>query len=108
MRPTASPSYQSPVASLQAGSQIVAAQIAQLRIDGDLADFVALALVDREGQEEALPVGRQFGAGIGDLDVGVAVLQIEPAQQFLVVGQPLRIVLVGRRRGIATSEIRGC
>ena len=81
---------------LQAGPQVVAAQVAKLGVDGDLADLVALALVDRERQEEALAVGRQFGTGIGDLDVGIAVLQIEPAQQFLVVGQTFRVVLVGR------------
>ena len=93
---------------LQAGPQILVAQITQLGIDRDLADFVTGALIDRERQEKPLPVGRKFGAGIGNLDVCVAVLQVEPAQQFLVVSQPLRIVLVRRRQEAPPAGLRGC
>ena len=78
-------------------AQRFAVQSAQLRIEGDLGDPVALALMQREGQEERGPIGRQFRHGLADLDVGVAVLQVEPAQQFLVEVDAGRIVFVRRR-----------
>ena len=81
---------------LQIVPQSVAVQVAQLRVDGDLADPVAITLADREGEEETGAIGRQLGFRVLHLEIDVAVLQIEPAQQLLVEIQPLRIIFVGR------------
>ena len=83
---------------LEIAAQVVAVQVAQLRVDRDLADPVAIAFADIEGEEEARPVRRQFGLRRQHLEVDVAVLQVEAPQQFLVEVQPLRIVLVGARQ----------
>ena len=80
---------------LQRGLEVLWREIAQLGVDRDFADAVARTLIHRKRQEEALPIGGQLRACIRDLDVGVAVFQVEAAQQFPIVRQALRLILVG-------------
>ena len=64
----------------------------------DLAELVALALVDREGDEEALAVGRQLGDGRHDAEIGVTLREVELAQQLAIEIEAIGIVAVVRRQ----------
>ena len=57
-----------------------------------VAELVAVALLDGEGDEEALAVGREFGHRREDAEVGIAFRQIEAAQQLAVEREAVRIV----------------
>ena len=64
----------------------------------DLAELVALALVDRESDEEAVAVGRQLGHRRDHAEVGITLGQVEFAQQLAVEVEPIRIeAIVGRQ-----------
>ncbi len=80
---------------LQVLAQRFAVHATQLRVESDLCRPVALALVQGERQEESGAIGRQLGADVGNAEVGVAVLQVEAAQQLLVEVDAGRIVFVG-------------
>jgi outer membrane protein insertion porin family len=57
----------------------VGVQLLQLRVDGDLAEAVALALIDGEGDGEAILDRGQFGDRRGDAEVVVALVAVELA-----------------------------
>src|SRR5207249_8003676 len=64
----------------------------------DLAELVALAFADREGDEEAVAVGRELGNGRDHAEVCVSFRQVELAQQLAVEVQAIRIkAVVGRQ-----------
>ena len=65
---------------------------ADVRLHIDRCDTVLLALLDREGDEEAAPVRIVFADSRHDPDVDEAVLQVEPAQQFAIRLDTVRIV----------------
>ena len=83
-----------PVAGLygQQRQHRFARQVLQLDVDIDLAELVALAFLDREGDDEAVAVGGQLGDRRDDAEIGIALGQVELAQQLAVVGQPVGIV----------------
>ena len=74
--------------------QVVAVQLRQLAVDPDLADLVPVALTDGERDEKGAAVRRQLGHGVVHLEVGKAILQVEPPQQLLVEVDALGVVLV--------------
>ncbi len=79
-------------------------EVAQARHDVDLAEAVALALIDREGDEEPLAVGGQFGDDRHHAKIGVAVREIEPPQEITVERQPIGIVsVVGREDAVPAA-----
>jgi hypothetical protein len=61
-----------------------AVEIAQLALDLDVAEFVALAFLDHIGDDEVALVGRQFGHGGNHAEIGIALGQVELAQLLLV------------------------
>ena len=63
----------------------------------DLAEMVARAFLDGEGDEEARAIGRQLGDRRDDAEIGIALRQIEFAQQLAVIRQAIRIVGVVAR-----------
>ena len=75
--------------------------------DLDLAELVALALADREGDEEALAVGRQLGHRRDDAEVGVALREVELAQQLAVEIEAVGIVAVVRRQEAVPGALAG-
>ena len=74
-----------------------AREILEPDIDVDLAEPVALTLVDREGDHETVAVGGQLGDRRDDAEIGVALGQIEFAEELAVIGEPVGIVGVGGR-----------
>src|SRR5690606_29481551 len=66
------------------------------RLDVDAAEPVLLALLHREGDEEPLSVAIEVGDRGDHAGIGIAALQIELPQQFLVEVQAVGIVYVGR------------
>ena len=64
-------------------------------IDEDLAEPVALALVEGEGDEEVVPLAIEIGDRGYDLEVGVAAIEVVAAQLLLVRRHAVRIVVVG-------------
>ena len=67
---------------------------ADVRHDIDRAEAILIALVDREGDDEALVAGIEFGDRRDDAHIGIAVLEIELAQQVAVGLDAIRIVEV--------------
>ena len=81
--------------------QLAGLEVAQLHVDRRLAELVAVALVDGEGDEEAFAVGGQLRHGRGDAEIGEALLQVVAAQQFAVIGDAIRVVIVvGRQESV--------
>ena len=95
-----------PVARLhrQRRGQPVTVKIAQLTVNLDLAELVALAFFDHVGDDEVLLVRGQFGHGGNHPEIGVALGQVELAQLLLVKRHPVRIV--GRARAEEAVEPR--
>ena len=60
----------------------------------DLAEPVAPAFLDGEGNDECLLIRRQLGDGGGNAKIGITLRQIEPAQQLAIEGQAVGIVAV--------------
>ena len=83
-----------PVA-LVLGQQLVerlGLDVADVGFDLEVAELVALALLDDVGDDEILAVGRQLGDRRDDAEVGIALRQVELPQLLLVVCQPVGIV----------------
>ena len=84
------------------GAQHRRVDVAQVRQHVDLAELVLLALVEREGDDETgARAGEQFAAAARavdihrcrhDAEIGIAILEIEAAQQLLVGIDPVGIV----------------
>ncbi len=74
--------------------QIIDLHILDLVGDIDLAEAVALALLDRESDEKAVARRGELGDGRDDAEVGIAFGQVELAQQLAVIGEPVGIVVV--------------
>ena len=84
--------------------QLLGAEILERRVDLDLAELVLRALLDREGDEELLAVGRQLGDGRDHLEVGVAARVVEAAQQLLVEREAVRVVgVVGAEEPVPSA-----
>ena len=64
----------------------------------DLAELVARAFAYRDCDEEAFTIGRQLGHRRYHAEVGIALRQVELAQQFAVEIEAVRIVAVVRRQ----------
>ena len=79
---------------LQQRHQLGARQVAQLGIDADLVDAIALALAHHEGEEEGAAIRRELGAHALHLEIGIAVLEVEAPQQLPVELHALGIVIV--------------
>ena len=62
------------------------------RADRHLAEVEALALGDREGEEEAAALARELGGGREHLEVDVAALEVELAQELAVDLEPVGVV----------------
>src|SRR3546814_7131710 len=71
-----------PVAGLhrQHRLQRLGLEVAQAALDVDVAELVALALLDDIGDDEVLLVAGQLGNRRDDAEIGIAVLQIEETQ----------------------------
>lgn len=71
--------------------QGVAVDLGNGAVDADVAERIARALVHREG--DGVLVGRrvEVGGGRDDLEIGIAVVEVEAAQKFLV---GLKLLLV--------------
>ncbi len=76
-------------------------------LDIDGAERIARALLDDEGQEEALLVLVCVGAGRSDAHVGIAVLQVEAAQKLAVEIQAVGVVDGGRPQEIEDVRLGG-
>ena len=98
-----------PIAGLhgQQRQHRLARQIFQPDTDVHLAEPVALALLDREGDHKAIAVRGQFGHRRDDPEIGVALGQIEFAQQLTVVGEPIRVVGIGGRQKAVPPALLG-
>src|SRR5580704_14927802 len=70
----------------------------EARGDLDLAELVSFALVDGEGDEKSLPVGRQLGDRRHDAEIGVALREVELAQQLAIEVEAVGVVAVVRRQ----------
>ncbi len=75
-------------------------------VDADLTERILRPLIDGEGNEEALTVAGEFGGRRDHLEIGIAVLEIEPPQQFAIVSQPIRIVVVGGGKELPPGQFR--
>ena len=95
------------LAHRQVALQGIGIEPLEARRDLDLAELVALALVDREGDEEAVAVGRQLGHRRDDAEVGVAFGQVELAQQLAVEIQAVGIEAVVRRQEAPPGALGG-
>ena len=89
-----------PVALLdrQRGRQLLVVEVADVAVDGDVAELVALTLFDHVGDDEVALVGRQFGDRAGHAEIGIALRQIELAQLLLIVVQAILVVRRVRRQ----------
>jgi hypothetical protein len=89
------------------GPKRLDAQRRKRGLDVDITELVLLAFVHGEGDEEAAPVAVEIGGSGNDLHVGIAVLQIELAQQLAIEIEAVGIVDV--RALEKTQDIRlGC
>ena len=72
--------------------------------DPDLAEAIALAFVDREGDDKTVALRRQLGHRRQHAEIGIALGQIELAQQLAVIGHPIGVVaVVGRQEAIPAA-----
>src|SRR3546814_5296968 len=85
-------------------SDLLGLEVAQAALDVDVAELVALALLDDIGDDEVLLVAGQLGNRRDDAEIGIAVLQIEETQLLLVIGKAVGVV--GRVRRQERSEER--
>src|SRR5262249_40803243 len=69
-------------AHAQAGAHSIGRDVAHVGDDVDGAEAVEVAFFDLVGDHEAAPQRIVFGDRRHDADVGIAVLEIEPAQQL--------------------------
>ena len=65
-------------------------------LDIDRTEAIVRAFLDGEGDDEALLAGIVLAGRRNDLDVGIAVLEIKPADQVAVGLDTVGIVDVGR------------
>ncbi len=76
-------------------------QVLQLDVDPDLAETIALAFVEGEGDDEPVALGGQLGDRRQQPKIGISLGQVKPAQQVPVIGQPVGIIaVVGRQKPI--------
>src|SRR6185437_7906696 len=87
--------------------QILGLHVRQLIGDADLAESVALAFLDREGDEEAVARRRQLGHRRHDAEIGVSFRQVEFAQQLAIVGEAVGIVVVLAREEAIPARLLG-
>ena len=71
-------------------------EVAQRAVGLDRAELVARPFFDDVGNDEVVPVGRQFRERRNDAEIGVALSQVERAQLLLIGRQPVRIIGVVR------------
>ncbi len=83
-----------PIARLhrQTLGQGIAIEIAQLAVNLDVAELVPVTFFDDVGDDEIALVGREFGHGGDDAEIGVAFGQVELAHLLLIERQAIRIV----------------
>ncbi len=70
----------------------LAVEVAELALDLDVAELVALAFLDHVGDDEVALVRGQLGDRGDHAEIGIAVGQVELAQLLLVEGQAIGIV----------------
>ena len=80
----------------QVGAQAARIEAADIRADVDRAHPILLPFLDLERDDEALALGIIFGQHRDDLNVGIAVLQIEAADQVAVGLDAVGVIDVGR------------
>ena len=86
---------------LDQAAQRLGVEVLQGGLDLDLAQFVALAFVDGEGDEKGILFRRQFGHCRDDLEIDIAFRQIEIAQLLAIDLQAIGIVgIVGGKESI--------
>src|SRR5260221_10718587 len=73
----------------------------------DLAELVAIALADREGDEEPFAVRRQLGHRRHHAEVGIALGQVVLAQQLAIEIEAVGIVAVVRRQEAIPDAFAG-
>ena len=88
---------------LQQFTQLLRLQIRNPQLEADLAEIVPLALLDREGDDEAFAIRGQLGDGRADVEIGVAAGEVVAAQELLIERDPVRIVGV-----VAAQEAIPC
>ena len=96
-----------PIALLhrQTLSQSIARQVANVRFDLHIAEFVTIAFLHHIGDDEVLLVRRQFGDGGNDAEVGIAFGQVELAQLLLVIGETIGIVAGAGRKDAEPARL---
>src|SRR5579883_2076442 len=82
-------------------------QALEVRRHLDLAELVALALVDREGDEEAITVGRKLGDRGDHAEIGIAFRKVELAQQLAIEVEAIGIEAIVRRQEVPPFGLGG-
>ena len=80
-------------------------ELLQLGYDIDLAEAVNLALVNRVGDVEILLVGRKLCHGGFHTEIIIPLVLVELAEQFAVIFQTARIIIVIRRKELPPARL---
>src|SRR5690606_2959262 len=88
-------------------ADLIGTEIRKLAGSIEGAETVAVAFLDRKGDDEGTLVRDEFSNGRNDPEVGIAFGQVEFAQQLAVESQPIGIVHVIRAQEFPPAALLG-